>query len=84
MSGKPVKGILLLAFGGADSIESVEPFVKNVLKGRIPTQELIDKARERYKLIGGKSPLLDITLAQGKAVTGMLNADPEARYEYRP
>ena len=83
MSGKPVKGILLLAFGGADSIESVEPFVRNVLKGRIPTQELIDKARERYRLIGGRSPLLDITVAQGKAVTGILNADPEAGYEYR-
>jgi ferrochelatase len=84
MSGKPVKGIFLLAFGGADSIENVEPFVRNVLKGRIPTPELIEKARERYKLIGGKSPLLEITIAQGKAVADKLNADPEARYEYRP
>jgi ferrochelatase len=84
MSGKPVKGIFLLAFGGADSIESVEPFVKNVLKGRIPTPELIEKARERYRLIGGKSPLLEITEAQGKAIAAVLNADPEARYEYRP
>lgn len=83
MSGKPVKGILLLAFGGADSIESVEPFVKNVLKGRIPSPELVEKARERYRLIGGRSPLLDITVAQGKAVTDMLNSGPEARYEYR-
>lgn len=84
MSGKPVKGILLLAFGGADSIESVEPFVKNVLKGRIPTAELIEKARERYRLIGGFSPLLKITEAQGKAITDELNADPEAKYDYRP
>lgn len=84
MSGKPQKGILLLAFGGADSIESVEPFVKNVLKGRIPTPELIAKAQERYRLIGGKSPLLDLTTAQAEAITGMLNADPEARYDYRP
>lgn len=84
MSGKPVKGIFLMAFGGADSIESVEPFVKNVLKGRIPTPELVEKARERYRLIGGRSPLLDITNAQAQAVADLLNADPEARYEYRP
>lgn len=84
MSGKPVKGILLLAFGGADSIESVEPFVRNVLKGRIPSPELVEKARERYRLIGGKSPLLEITTAQANAVAGILNADPKAMYDYRP
>jgi len=84
MSGKPVKGVFLLAFGGADSIESVEPFVKNVLKGRIPTPELIEKARERYRLIGGKSPLLNITEAQGRAIADMLNSDPESRFDYRP
>lgn len=83
MSGKPVKGIFLLAFGGADSIESVEPFVKNVLKGRIPSPELIEKARERYRLIGGKSPLLEITEAQGKAIADILNAEPDGKFEYR-
>ncbi|CAG1001215.1 partial Ferrochelatase 1, partial [Anaerolineae bacterium] len=84
MSGKPQQGILLLAFGGADSIESVGPFVKNVLTGRIPTPELIAKAEERYRLIGGRSPLLDITTAQAKAVADILNADADARYDYRP
>lgn len=83
MSGKPVKGILLLAFGGADSIENVEPFVKNVLKGRVPSAEIIAKAKERYKLIGGKSPLLEITEAQGKAMADLLNSDPESTYGYR-
>lgn len=83
MSERPVKGILLLAFGGADSLDSVEPFVRNVLKGRLPSPELVAKAKERYKLIGGKSPLLDITAAQGKAIADILNADPDRPYEYR-
>lgn len=83
MSGKPLKGILLLAFGGADSIESVEPFVKNVLKGRPVTPELVAKSIERYKLIGGRSPLLDITLAQAKGMEEVLNADPASHYQYR-
>ncbi len=62
------KAFLLLAFGGADSIDDIGPFVTNVLKGRPVSDELIEKARERYRLIGGRSPLLDITTAQAKAV----------------
>lgn len=84
MSGKPVKGILLLAFGGADSLDNVEPFVKNVLKGRAASPEVIAKAKERYKLIGGSSPLLAITEAQGRAIADLLNKDPECSYDYRP
>ncbi|HBG47359.1 MAG TPA: ferrochelatase [Deltaproteobacteria bacterium] len=74
MSEKPLKGILLLAFGGADSLESVEPFVKNVLKGRPVTSELVAKTVEKYKLMGGESPLLEITLAQAKAIEDELNS----------
>lgn len=71
--GREIKvGVLLLAFGGADSIENVEPFVRNVLKNRPVTPELLEKARERYRLIGGKSPLLDITRAQASAVEEIL------------
>ncbi|MBI5344472.1 MAG: ferrochelatase [Deltaproteobacteria bacterium] len=66
------KAVLLLAFGGADSPENVEPFVKNVLKGRPVTPDLIERAKERYALIGGKSPLLEITTAQAKAIEGLL------------
>ncbi|MBI5492546.1 MAG: ferrochelatase [Deltaproteobacteria bacterium] len=72
---KRKKAFVLLAFGGADSIESVEPFVRNVLKGRPITPELIEKTKERYKLIGGKSPLLDITRAQAEAIKKLLNKD---------
>ncbi len=69
---KRKKAFLLLAFGGADSLDSVEPFIKNVLKGRPVTPELVEKTRERYKLIGGKSPLLDITKAQAESIRVIL------------
>lgn len=62
------KAFLLLAFGGADSIDNIGPFVANVLKGRPVTDELLEKAKDRYRLIGGKSPLLEITAAQAKAI----------------
>ncbi len=75
MNDNTQKGALLLAFGGADSMESVEPFIRNVLKGRPLTPELIEKTRERYRLIGGSSPLLSITEAQARAVGEVLGRD---------
>src|SRR3989337_2105066 len=71
------KGVLLLAFGGADSIEDVEPFVKNVLKGRPLTHEVVEKAKTRYRLIGGSSPLLKITQSQAVSIKNIL-ADPSS------
>lgn len=80
MSKKKKKAIILLAFGGADSIESVGPFVKNIIKNRKVTPELVSKIEERYKLIGGKSPLLDTTIEQAAAIKKIL-ADKGLEYE---
>lgn len=70
---KRPKGVLLLAFGTADSLETIEPFLKNVLKGRPVTEEMVRRARERYGRIGGRSPLLDITGDQARALETELN-----------
>lgn len=62
------KGVILLAFGGAENLDMIEPFLKNILKGRPVTPELLERTIDRYRLIGGKSPLLDITRAQAAAI----------------
>jgi ferrochelatase len=41
--------------------------------GRATPQALVDDMRGRYQLIGGRSPLLDLTRAQGKALEERLN-----------
>jgi ferrochelatase len=61
-------GIVLLAFGGPGSIDDVEPFLGNVLTGRPVLPALVDEVRERYRLIGGRSPLLEITKRQAHAL----------------
>lgn len=62
--------VLFLAFGGPESLDDVKPFVMNVLasRGRTPAQAQIDGIIERYKLIGGRSPLLEITRSQALAL----------------
>jgi protoporphyrin/coproporphyrin ferrochelatase len=56
-----LRGILLLAHGGPSSLEDVPAFLEQVRGGRACSQELVDEVRERYRFIGGASPLPDIT-----------------------
>lgn len=52
-------GVVLLGFGGPDSLDAVEPFMA-ALTGRTPSPELVERVRGNYRAIGGKSPLTDI------------------------
>ncbi|WP_447986678.1 ferrochelatase [Nitrospira sp. Nam74] len=52
--------VLLMALGGPDSVENIEPYLLDVRGGRPTPIELIEEIRERYKLTGGKSPVLGI------------------------
>jgi ferrochelatase len=52
---------LLLAHGGPSSLEDIPAFLAQVRGGRPCSEELVDEVRERYRSIGGCSPLRDIT-----------------------
>jgi ferrochelatase len=67
MSGS-ISGILLMAHGGPDGLDDVEPFLNHIMKGRVPSPELVAEIRERYRLIGGRSPLREITERQASAL----------------
>lgn len=68
--------VILLAFGGPTSPEEVVPFIRNVTGGKI-SEDKISEVAERYKKIGGKSPLLEITQKQAKALEIELNKNDE-------
>jgi len=69
-----MKAILLLAFGGPRSLDEVEPFLTRLFRGRKPSSEQLERIKERYRLIGGRSPLPEITLKQAKALENNLGA----------
>jgi len=75
-SAKPI-GVLLLTFGGPDSLDAIEPFMTNVMGGRKPPSALLEKMTWRYKLIGGKSPLPEVTRLQAKLLEQALNTAGE-------
>ncbi len=68
MTEMETKGVLLMAFGGPDSPVAIEPFMTNVLGGRPLPPPLVARIKERYRLIGGSSPLLAITRRQAAAL----------------
>lgn len=56
-----VTAVLLMAMGGPDRLENVEPYLKEVRGSRPTSPELVEEIRERYRMTGGRSPVLDVT-----------------------
>lgn len=82
-------GVVFLNLGGPDSLQAVRPFLYNLFSDRQiirlgpsflqkPLAWLISslrsgKTENLYRMIGGKSPILEITTAQAKALAELLN-----------
>jgi ferrochelatase len=65
--------VLLMAMGGPDCLENVEPFLRDVRGGRPTPPELVEEIRERYRMTGGKSPAVGITQEVAKKLERKLN-----------
>ena len=70
--------LLLLAYGGPDSLEDVRPYLMDVRHHRPTPDHVVDEITERYRQIGGRSPILELTNAQAAGIESALNeaADP--------
>jgi ferrochelatase len=55
------KAVILLAYGGPDKLEDIPAYLDDIRGGRPTARVFIDDITERYRLIGGRSPLLEIT-----------------------
>lgn len=63
-----------MAHGGPETLDDVEPFLNHIMKGRAPTPEFVAEIRERYRQIGGRSPLRGITERQADALEKALRS----------
>ena len=66
-------GLLVMAYGGPDNLDEVEPYLMDVRGYRTTAPEIVHEVRERYREIGGRSPILERTQAQADALQGVLN-----------
>ncbi|WP_376791045.1 ferrochelatase [Thermoflexus sp.] len=65
-------GVLLMAYGTPRSLEDVEAYYTHIRGGRPPSPERVAELQERYRRIGGRSPLFEITLRQAQALEARL------------
>ena len=68
-------GLLVMAYGGPNNLEEVEPYLMDVRGYRPTSPEIVHEVRKRYREIGGRSPILERTWAQADALESALNTD---------
>src|SRR4051812_11476388 len=68
-------GVLLMAHGTPSSLDEMPEYLRLVRGGRPPSADLVEEMRHNYQAIGGRSPLTEITLAQGAALRARLGTD---------
>jgi protoporphyrin/coproporphyrin ferrochelatase len=66
--------VLLIAFGGPTNMDEVWPFLENVVRGRPVPRERLELVVHHYELIGGRSPLNELTFRQARGLEAELRA----------
>lgn len=65
-------GVLVMAYGGPDALSDVEPYLLDVRGNRPTPEHVVEEVRSRYAAIGGRSPILERTQAQARALESAL------------
>lgn len=71
-------GVMVMAYGGPGSLDEIGPYLADIRGGRPTSEELLQEITERYRQIGGRSPILELTTAQAKGIEQALNDDAAA------
>ena len=93
------RGVLLLNMGGPNSIDEVELFLRNMFAdkyilptnpifrkiiGNIIVKKRLEEAKENYKILGGKSPLNEITKSLSKKLEDKTSLPFRSAMRYVP
>src|SRR5262245_44011028 len=73
-------GVLLLAYGTPETLDDVEPYYTHIRGGRAPSPEALANLRERYRRVGGRTQLLDLTRDLGHKLQARLDTAAPSRY----
>lgn len=66
-------GLLVMAYGTPEKEADLMPYYTSIRRGYAPTEEEVAVLKQRYKAIGGLSPLADITRGQAERLIKQLN-----------
>ena len=60
--------VLLMAYGSPSELSDIRAYLEDIRGGRPVSDEAVEELTERYRRIGGRSPLDDVTEAQRAAL----------------
>jgi protoporphyrin/coproporphyrin ferrochelatase len=60
--------VVLMAYGSPTELSDIRPYLEDIRGGRRVSDEAVEELTERYRRIGGRSPLDDVTEAQRAAL----------------
>jgi ferrochelatase len=72
--------VILMAYGTPRTLDDVEAYFTHIRRGRRPSDEELEDLRERYRRIGGASPLREVTEAQARGLQVALDRRAPRRY----
>src|SRR5919109_2132994 len=64
--------VVLMAYGSPKTADDIRPYLEDIREGRPVSQRAVEELTERYRRIGGRSPLDEITEAQRAALEAEL------------
>jgi ferrochelatase len=66
-------GVIIMAYGGPNSLEDIPGYLADIRHGRPTPAAVVEEITNNYRLIGGRSPLLEISQQQVAAVAARLD-----------
>src|SRR5215475_1115201 len=72
MSREWPAGVLVMAYGGPASLDEIPGYLADIRHGRPTPRAVLDEITENYRVIGGGSPLLDVSRRQADALAAQL------------
>jgi ferrochelatase len=64
--------VVLMAYGSPETADEVRPYLEDIREGRTVSERAVEELGERYRRIGGRSPLAEITERQRAALEAAL------------
>jgi len=64
--------VVLMAYGSPTELSDIRPYLEDIRGGRSVSDEAVEELTERYRRIGGRSPLDEVTEAQRAALESEL------------
>lgn len=65
--------MLLMAYGGPDSLDDVPGYLADIRTGRPTPRAVVEEITDHYRQIGGRSPLLALCRRQQEALSAVLD-----------